>query len=290
MCIRTLSVEEQNSKVAEWVVNGFWDLSRLHSIVSSEVLQRLVSSPTPMQEAGDDVILWNGTHTGIFTVKSAYHLLDKPDEVHSHKCFKLIWKWLGVERIRVFMWLAFLNRLPSNERRSKWSSSSPFCQHCHTCVESTIHILRDCIYASNMWRALIQPRYYFRFFASSMTDWFILNFSKDIGRNQGATWNILFGVGIWRLWNWRNDMVFNSHFVKPRDSAAIILYSWHFFAPIGVPLPGSPQESIVNPSWQLPPLDWLKANVDGAVSTSNNKAGCGGVLRDHYGKWIKGFS
>lgn len=38
-----------------------------------------------------------------------------------HKIFKDIWKWKGAERIKIFMWLAFLNNFPTN----KWKSNKP---------------------------------------------------------------------------------------------------------------------------------------------------------------------
>lgn len=46
-----------------------------------------------------------------------------------------------------------------------------------------------------------------------------------------------------------------------------------------------------NPTvWVPPPLGWVKVNVDGAVARSNRKAGCGGVIRGHWGEWLMGFS
>lgn len=41
--------------------------------------------------------------------------------------------------------------------------------------------------------------------------------------------------------------------------------------------------------WTQPNSDWYKLNMDGAVKTHSERAGCGGVLRDCCGKWIVGF-
>ena len=41
--------------------------------------------------------------------------------------------------------------------------------------------------------------------------------------------------------------------------------------------------------WVLPESDWVKVNVDGAVTRTGSQAGCGGVIRNHEGHWIAGF-
>ncbi|XP_057435371.1 uncharacterized protein LOC130728056 [Lotus japonicus] len=41
--------------------------------------------------------------------------------------------------------------------------------------------------------------------------------------------------------------------------------------------------------WIKPDEGWLKVNVDGAVCHALG-ASCDGVVRDHEGRWVKGFS
>ncbi|KAK8593381.1 hypothetical protein V6N12_045463 [Hibiscus sabdariffa] len=38
--------------------------------------------------------------------------------------------------------------------------------------------------------------------------------------------------------------------------------------------------------WSKPPVEWLKINVDGAVSLSDESASCGGLIRDSNGPLI----
>ncbi|KAK8630158.1 hypothetical protein V6N13_078964 [Hibiscus sabdariffa] len=55
-------------------------------------------------------------------------------------------------------------------------------------------------------------------------------------------------------------------------------------------LPGSNSSSGTSSFW-IPPEDgWLKLNADGARASLDGRASCGGVLRDHNGSWIRGFS
>ena len=123
-CFRQLSVREKESFVSDWTLNGNWDFTRLGVLVSADIIRRLLACPPPSLGAGMDFMIWGGAHNGIFSVKSAYHMLERPNENLAHPCYKLLWKWQGAERIRTFMWLAFQNKLPTNTWRSKWSSTS----------------------------------------------------------------------------------------------------------------------------------------------------------------------
>ncbi|KAI9086715.1 hypothetical protein K1719_031309 [Acacia pycnantha] len=102
MCGHQLSVEENNSKVSDWCSGGVWNFSRLESLVPREVIQRLLAVLPPMPEAGNDVMLWNGATNGQFSVKSAYFNIFLSNEHAYHRGYSLIWKWKGLERIKVF--------------------------------------------------------------------------------------------------------------------------------------------------------------------------------------------
>lgn len=51
---------------------------------------------------------------------------------------------------------------------------------------------------------------------------------------------------------------------------------------------GSKEE--VHIGWKSPEIRWVKCNVDKAFKHEVMMSGCGGVLRDHMGKWICGFN
>jgi len=45
----------------------------------------------------------------------------------------------------------------------------------------------------------------------------------------------------------------------------------------------------ISNTWQPPMIGWVKVNVDGALTTTG-MAGCGGIIRDHAGNWVAGFT
>ncbi|KAJ1417011.1 Ribonuclease H-like superfamily [Sesbania bispinosa] len=56
------------------------------------------------------------------------------------------------------------------------------------------------------------------------------------------------------------------------------------------PLLSPPKMTPALVGWRPPPLGWCKLNTDGSVQNNGCHAGCGGVLRDHHGRWLVGFS
>ncbi|KAK4284117.1 hypothetical protein QN277_000990 [Acacia crassicarpa] len=120
-----------------------------------------------------------------------------------------------------------------------------------------------------------------------------MNLKGKLSKDVGVNWNIMFGVAIWRLWGWRNSSIFDSNFSKPPCPAAIILHSWRKFAILfdlnqDVPNVGLAIEGEL--IWERPPMNWVKLNVDGAVSRRSSLAGVGELLRGWKGEWIAGFT
>ncbi|KAK8556659.1 hypothetical protein V6N12_003056 [Hibiscus sabdariffa] len=42
--------------------------------------------------------------------------------------------------------------------------------------------------------------------------------------------------------------------------------------------------------WKPPDEGWIKANVDGARNNIDEKSACGGMLLNHQGIWVTGFT
>ena len=86
-------------------------------------------------------------------------------------------------------------------------------------------------------------------------------------------------------------MVFNLHqfsaLSKVVDTCVTI--ACEFFAVSGTPFQPRPQCSVLV-SWHASPFGWVKINTDDSSLGNPGPAGAGGLIRDHNGSWICGFS
>lgn len=123
----------------------------------------------------EDSVIWGGTPNGTFTIKSAYEALCnnqcEADDVWTH-----IWRWKGPHQVQTFVWLVTHGRLLMNHRRNKWSVSiSPVCYCCGCEEESQIHVLHDCIYATQVWLRIVSSSLITHFFSLDGKDWILHN-------------------------------------------------------------------------------------------------------------------
>ena len=128
------------------------------------------------------------------------------------------------------------------------------------------------------------------FFSSGLCDWLKRNlkYSKDQVAGQ-IPWEVQFAFGIWSLWTHRNKRIIkhdepNSRLAKETHNLAT-----NFFFCAG--RTGQRAATVpINVRWNKPELNWYKLNTDGSSVGNPGKAGGGGLIRNHEGGWVKGFS
>jgi hypothetical protein len=143
---------------------GKWNLNFLKNNLPLNVVNQLVALPKPRDTYGPDIVGWRGTNTHHFTVQSAYEL-QRENIPQMEADWTMIWNWKGPHRIQTFMWLATHDRLLTNYRWSKWNVGiSPICHSCGNGEETTVHTLRDCVYATRIWLKLVASNHTTIFF------------------------------------------------------------------------------------------------------------------------------
>lgn len=68
------------SNLIEWDTNG-WDNNLLNCLFSREEVRSIQSVPISMT-GQEDALIWRGTANGVFSVKSAYHMLKEWEETN----------------------------------------------------------------------------------------------------------------------------------------------------------------------------------------------------------------
>ena len=200
---------------------------------------------------------------------------------------KARWKWLWSlpcpKKIQVFLWKALRNRLPTKAFLAFGRLHvDSLCPRCHS-PETTIHILRDCSWAREIWcQALgVLP---LSFFAQPLQDWLHSNATSERPTLPHLIpWEVFFPFTCWKLWLARNERIFNHQSITQHS----LLYSlvqaateFHFLASTVHQTPSRIPQII---KWHPPPPSFLKLNIDGSALGNPGLAGAGGVLRDHWG-------
>lgn len=270
---------------------GQWDLDVFHGRLPQDTVQKLMAFPPPLEHDGADSLGWNGTSHGGFTASSAYASLTQGQQ-QIEGDWATLWRWKGPRRVQVFSWLVAHGRLLTNQRRHKWNGSvSTECPWCNGEEESILHVLRDCRHALLVWQRLVPPHFLMQFRSYGVKDWVFANLKEGLDGIYDTSWAAIFMVACWFLWRWRNCAIFENGFVRPENAVHIILKFAHEVDHVQFSYSSSHKAREVKYiHWKAPEDGWIKLNSDGAYKGGLNMAGCGGLLRDSFGNWIKGFT
>jgi hypothetical protein len=289
-----ISEEVQGWKVKEVVSpTGEWNLDMLQNLVPTSIIQKLQAIVPPHTSHEEDVQLWPGTNTGQFTVSAAYHLITGDAMKCGEKKWSQIWKINSMERVRVFIWQLVHDRLMTNTRLARWQMG---CSRCNSCIhfdETTIHVIRDCSIASNIWRHLLLLHERGQFFVLEFLEWINSNLTNRFGQKYGSDWQAIWATTCNLLWQWRNKSIHDTEFVSPTRPWQVILDYVNMYKlsmEVEEQTRQQQEKQWINVSWLTPSPGWIVLNSDGAANLSDRKAGCGGVLRNDNGYWIEGFA
>ena len=161
---------------------------------------------------------------------------------------------------------------------------------CYYHQETTIHILRDCPWAKEIWSQ--SPRILpLSFFRLSLQDWLRSNATQNIViLPQQIPWSVYFPFTCWNIWLARNERTFKG---QSRSQHSLIYSSMQATTEFYY-LAGTARRAQVRLPWlirwHVSPHPFIKLNTDGSALGNPGIAGAGGILRDHLGHWISGFS
>ncbi|KAH9723430.1 putative leucine-rich repeat receptor-like serine/threonine-protein kinase [Citrus sinensis] len=257
---------------------------------SPTIFLRIASFRPPMEGYGEDQIFWSESKKGNFTVKSAYDALSKEIKGEDDQIWSCVWRWNGPQSIRVFLWLVLHNRLKTKaeiSRRHVHLDSS--CDRCGDGDENTLHVLRDCMVARRFWYAILPIHQRQYFFSLNLKDWMSYNLTNADQVGSDLSWNIFFGVAIWRLWSRRNKFLFHGMTWDCATMISEVKIKATEFQRISTTPMGMNNGRVVKwICWSPPFWPWCKLNTDGAAKKTG-EASAGGLIRDHNGAWLALF-
>ncbi|KAH1098488.1 hypothetical protein J1N35_015409 [Gossypium stocksii] len=122
------------------------------------------------------MVFWARSTSGAFSVRSAYWTLKETSWNSRNKAWKSIWKYLGPQKVRVFLWLAFQQRLLTNSKHVRRGiGHSTSCTLYGHAFEDLAHVLRDCPSVKYVWNLVLPEQLKQKFVSTSFLDWLLLN-------------------------------------------------------------------------------------------------------------------
>ncbi|XP_015158226.1 uncharacterized protein [Solanum tuberosum] len=146
------SAGEEELEVKEFIGNGSWKIEKLQEHISEEMICHIVKNIQPNTYALNDKPWWMGNSIGVFSAKSAYHLLrNKRDIIDWMSC---IWiKGLPL-KFSFFLWRVWKKRIATDDnlRRMRMHIVSK----CYCCdkgeLETMTHLLLTAPIAQRLWK------------------------------------------------------------------------------------------------------------------------------------------
>nr|XP_023880462.1 uncharacterized protein LOC111992841 [Quercus suber] len=138
-----------------------WWNSALVDLIFIPCEAQLIKSIPVCLSAQRDFLVWPHSRTGMYQVRSGYHLLCEShgNEVASssdidaqRKFWNSLWKLNILNKVKIFLWRACTNSIPTMLNLCTWKIvPSLACNHCHVGEESVLHALWSCEAVCSVW-------------------------------------------------------------------------------------------------------------------------------------------
>ena len=267
-----------------------WDWSTIPFELPLEIKASVQAVPIPFFVRSGDKLAWKFSLKGDFDARSAYLLASDYQDTNTFDG-TWIWKLCTLPKIQMFMWKCLHQAIGVKEcLAARGMQLNGSCPMCNAANESIIHALRDCNVVKPTWHLLGVHSSNTNFFSQGIIDWLNTNAkSKWLASSNHPPWNVLFPFSIWLIWHQHNQMVFKGKGANPHLAKNIFMQATEYALCIN--RPNRNQTRMIRQiRWEKPDSCWVKLNTDGSASDLLNAAGCGGLIRDDQGNWLRGFS
>ncbi|KAL0327910.1 UNVERIFIED_CONTAM: putative mitochondrial protein [Sesamum calycinum] len=211
------------------------------------------------------LLIWHYSRSGIFLVRSAYHLAcslelrpsSSSSRVLEQSRWRRVWQAKIPNKVKVFAWRACLNALPTGDNLARRiPNTSAECPFCGCSKEDRMHIFVLCPFARQVWGLSSIPL--------SLTSLQIPDFWAWMQAVAAGLDGVNFGLFLCMCWS-----------------------IWCVGMNLGI-LTGAGFQS--SSRWTAPPPGCIKLNFDGAIFRKGMELGAGVVARDKDGDCVAWLS
>ncbi|KAJ1379745.1 Ribonuclease H-like superfamily [Sesbania bispinosa] len=250
--VQPIPLDLYNVTVADMCdINGNWSFCKFTNLLPQEVILEIQGRMGPSTSLGRDTPIWALGQDGLFSVKTAYNLVNQPFRDHE-RCWNLVWKKNIPQRTKVFLWLLLKGGLPT-----KWGvslQSSFFSMDLRSWIFSNLA-------NSSSWKDRVTWDVCF-----AISTWILwLDRNENLFSNSNSS---------------HSSISQRIHYFLESYLHVISSVDW-------IVTNRSYRHILVG--WEFPSSQWIKCNLDATYQDDGNSVGCGGCFRDSTGKWILGF-
>nr|KYP56432.1 Putative ribonuclease H protein At1g65750 family [Cajanus cajan] len=150
-------------------------------------------------------------------------------------------------------------------------TTSPICPICMQDVENTMHVLRDCIFARQVWSSIPRGSCISQPTGSNFQEWLIFHLTRS--RTELMNWPLSFAITIDALWNRRNEVVFQQSSLSASQLVLKVTNCAKSIINSSTPFDAGAQSDYtrITRNWVCPPSGFIKLNGDGAVFIFGDK-------------------
>ncbi|XP_062099802.1 uncharacterized protein LOC133805647 [Humulus lupulus] len=260
-----------------------WDVDLLRDLFPERDVDLIFNIPICRDDV--DSWYWRYDNLGIYTVKSAYSLLQgsaSDSETSANSGFwRRLWHLKIPPKAKNFLWQAAKECLPTRvQLQTRHVLVDPLCPFCQTEQETIGHVLVSCDFSGLCWRQAGLA--ISTMITGSFSEWLSAQFARFSGDQRADIAMIC-----WALWHCRNQLVWQQKHLSPSDVlllARTTLSQWVGAQDRAVNLSLGlliPTDGAVK--WSLPKEGFMKINTDAGLFESLNCFSFSCVARDHRG-------
>ncbi|XP_074322710.1 uncharacterized protein LOC141659683 [Apium graveolens] len=227
-----------------------------------------------------DVVYWSKENTCVYSVKSAYNLLQVmkgyvvPGDDES--IWRKLWKIKAPPKALNMVWRALSNNLPTIvQLRGKQVQVNQICPICQEYDETILHSIISCKFASSC-RTIVFAGYRMGEH-NSFANWF-----NTVLSSGSQTTKEEIGSVCWLIWRARNKFVWNRKATSV--NRVVQLKAAQVMSTSALLQPGYVGDGAV--IWVKPQRDTIKVTVDAAVFEDREEVAIGLVARDYTGDLV----
>lgn len=148
-----------------------WDFSKLVMPVPYSI-KEIIRAILPQHATSQDRLVWGPSSLGKYSPKSGYDWLVKGSSPSRNISVMWIWKLQVAEKVKHFICLISFDRIACNDLRARCVIAvSNLCLLCDLHAETSLHLVRECYMAKDIWFALLPSSISQEFFQLPLHSW-----------------------------------------------------------------------------------------------------------------------